>query len=166
MGPGLAVPVIELLRTQTRRVGGGLPSCTSLKGGKLDPGFFTEDDFEDDYYDPRDDDGEDYMDDVGPIHDEFEDTEEEPEDIEELVEREIDGLRAEEMGMAFAFADIMSGRDEEKRYDLNERTDEENWNEAIRLESLRSGNKDKKKKLRPFERMIDDILDGRRGLFD
>jgi hypothetical protein len=131
----------------------------------IDPDFGF-DDFEDGFDDPGDDASEDFFDERNFEGEDFSHSHEhsEEESLFREIEEEIQNIRTESMGAAFAFAEMIAGNDEE-RYSLNERTDQENWNEAIRLESLRGSGK-RRKKLRPFEEMINDILDGKRGLFD
>jgi hypothetical protein len=85
---------------------------------------------------------------------------------------------ADAMGSAFAFGEMMSGEEREqaelnhieeeileKEFDVDENTDAENWEKAMRLTSL-SSRHSYRKALRPFEQYVDDICKGRMPLFD
>lgn len=79
-------------------------------------------------------------------------------DFERSAPGELDEL---EFGMAFAIAEGFI-RDEEREL-LDENTDKENWEEAMRLNPVNRGTR---VNLRPFEQYIDDICKGKRSLFE
>ncbi len=79
------------------------------------------------------------------------------------MEETDEGLDATTMGMALALADAIN-ETEGKRWDVDEDTDRENW-EQIQALATRHNSTDNKP-LRPFEQYIDDICKGRRSLFD
>lgn len=74
-----------------------------------------------------------------------------------------DDLDAIEMGMAFAFAETVIDA-ERKKYDVDENTDQDNWNRVNEVLSLESRHTSKQQ-LRPFEQYISEICNGRRPLF-
>jgi hypothetical protein len=49
--------------------------------------------------------------------------------------------------------------------DIDEDTDRTNWEQVMRMSSLQSRHKGRKR-LRPFEQYVDDICKGRRPLFE
>ena len=137
----------------------------------IDPDFF--------FDDMREEFGEDEYDDYDSIIDEedlFDRIDNDLDDIyleefpEEVVERSTtsnDPLsNAELAGMAFAFGAEMRDEERKRKYDIDEKTDKENWDKAMRLTSLQSRHTTKKKKLRPFEQYVDDICKGKRPLFE
>ena len=67
----------------------------------------------------------------------------------------IDGT---EMGMVGALADELAG--DSNKYDLNENTDRENWEKAMKFISLSSRHKPKRN-LPPFEQYVEEYI--RRG---
>ena len=79
-------------------------------------------------------------------------------------------LGPDKMGIALALAEEIAEErasrywETEDQYDLDENTDKENWERAMKFTSL--NNRHKKIKLRPFEQYIDDICKGRRPLFE
>lgn len=68
---------------------------------------------------------------------------------------QLDGT---EMGMAFALASEMAESD--CHYDVDEKTDQENWDKAMRVTPL-SSRHETRSNLRPFEQYVHDYI--RRG---
>jgi len=82
----------------------------------------------------------------------------------------LDKMGPGEIGLAFAIGDELReefGRemDLDEKVDIDEDTDRQNFEQVSNLLSLQSRH-DRKKNLRPFEQYVDDILKGRRSLFD
>lgn len=111
-------------------------------------------DMDPDYYDGFED-GEEYVYDtfdqiIEPDDDWFDET---PSDRDDNMQ--LDGT---EMGMAFALASEMA--DSDSHYDVDENTDQENWNKAMHATPLASRH-ETKSNLRPFEQYVQDYI--RRG---
>ena len=138
-------------------------------------GSFGHDDFDDMFDDPSSDASEDYDDDEGysrPESDEYN-----SDDIMAEIEQEIreseqnDGISATEIGLVGSFVAHVADKNQ---YDLDENTDKENEEAVKKLISLKEKEEKRTRsklrpyngKLRPFERYVQDILDGKRSLFD
>jgi hypothetical protein len=83
-------------------------------------------------------------------------------DLEHELEEDLGGLDAADIGLAMSFADHLASRD----YEVDENTDRENWEAVKKLVSLQSRHQQPKKKLRRFESYVQEILDGKRSIFD
>ena len=91
-------------------------------------------------------------------------------ELEHLERRDLDGIDAITMGMAFALSEEIREANREAQdesdyseYDVDENTDKENLEQIKRL-SLSS--RFETRRLRPFEQYVDDICKGRRPLFE
>jgi hypothetical protein len=71
------------------------------------------------------------------------------------------GMSSEHWGMAFALADEIADERKEGDYDLDERTDGDNFHQAMK-QNPPTGDKE----LPKFEQIVQDICQGRRSLFD
>ena len=110
--------------------------------------------FDDDY-----DDFEDMEDEFGDnnLFDDYDDIEEEIEE-ESKSEEDIGDLGPDELAIALAFGESI--KDDNGKYDMDENTDKENMREALKYSKYSN-----KTNLRPFERYVKDICDGKRPLF-
>ena len=70
-----------------------------------------------------------------------------------------------ELGLAFALAEEISEL-EKRTFDVDEMTDVQNMEKINKYTSLQNRQHKRAKKLRPFERYIEDICCGRRSIFD
>lgn len=86
-------------------------------------------------------------------------------DLETEFQGELDrDLNAMHMGMAFALGEEIAEANR-KNYEVDELTDAENMESVVRITALENRHT-KKQNLRPFEQYVDDMLNGRRSIYE